>query len=61
MPAETYCRKRSEVLRDFLAKGSIFSTEVYRRALEASARANVAAEVDMLNEGAIPVRTEQIV
>lgn len=61
VPAETYCQKRAEVLRDFLAKGSIFSTEEYRRTLEASARANVEAEVDMLDEGAIPVQTEQIV
>lgn len=54
MPAETYCQKRAEVLRDFLTKGSIFSTEEYRRTLEASARANAAAEVDMLSQGTIP-------
>eukprot|EP00903_Cladosiphon_okamuranus_P009506 g9058.t1 len=45
VPVETYCQKRAEVLRDFLAKGSIFSTEEYRRTLETPARANVAAEV----------------
>lgn len=58
VPAETYCQKRAVVLRDFLAKGSIFSTEEYRRMLEAPARANVAAEVDTLSQGTIPMRTE---
>eukprot|EP00752_Nemacystus_decipiens_P010247 g9131.t1 len=60
VPAETYCQKRAEVLRDFLTKESIFSTEEYRQTLESSARANVAAEVDMLGQGTIPMRTEQL-
>ncbi|CAM9922477.1 unnamed protein product [Pylaiella littoralis] len=54
VPVGTYCQKRAGILRDFLAGGSIFATEEYRRNFEASARANVEAEINMLNQGTIP-------
>lgn len=61
VPANIYCEKRAKVLRDFLAQDSIFATEEYRGKLEASARANVEAEADMLDAGTIPSRTGQLV
>eukprot|EP00904_Undaria_pinnatifida_P010106 jgi/Undpi1/6225/HiC_scaffold_20.g08709.m1 len=54
VPADTYCRKRAEILRDFLATDSIFATDQYRRDLESAARANVNAEVASLSAGIIP-------
>lgn len=62
MPANTYCKKRAEILREFLKTGSIFATDEYQRAFEAKARENVAAEVEMLKAGIIPTGcTEQVV
>lgn len=62
VPADTYCKKRAEILREFLATGSIFATDEYQRTLEAKARGNVAAEVEMLSTGVIPTGcTEQVV
>lgn len=61
VPVGTYCQKRAEILREFLGAGSIFATEEYRRSLEASARANVEAEINMLNQGTIPGHAEKIV
>ena len=54
VPAETYCRKRAEILRDFLKTDFIFATDQYRRDLESAARANVNAEVALLSAGSIP-------
>ncbi|CBN78652.1 conserved unknown protein [Ectocarpus siliculosus] len=62
VPADTYCKKRAEILREFLSTGSIFATDEYQRTFEAKARENVAAEVEMLNAGVIPTGcTEQVV
>lgn len=59
VPAATYCQERAKVLRGFLTADSIFATVEYREKLEASARANVEAEVGLLDAGSIPGRTKQ--
>ncbi|CAN0500849.1 unnamed protein product, partial [Ectocarpus sp. 12 AP-2014] len=62
VPADTYCKKRAEILREFLTTGLIFATDEYQRTFETKARENVAAEVEMLNAGVIPTGcTEQVV
>ncbi|CAM9284856.1 unnamed protein product [Ascophyllum nodosum] len=53
VPTETYCRKRAQVLGDFLAK-PIFATDAYQVQLEATARANLEAEIAMLCAGSVP-------
>ncbi|CAN0308471.1 unnamed protein product, partial [Laminaria digitata] len=54
VPADTYCQKRAEILRDFLATEFIFATDQYRQDFESAARANVNAEVASLSAGIIP-------
>lgn len=54
VPADTYCRKRAEILREFLETESIYATDRYRRDREATARANVEAEITSLDAGNIP-------
>ncbi|CAM9259362.1 unnamed protein product [Sphacelaria rigidula] len=51
VPTETFCRKRAEILRTFLAAGSIYVTDQYRRDREAVARANIEAEIELLDKG----------
>lgn len=51
VPTETFCRKRAEILHEFLAAGSIYATDQYRRDREAVARANIEAEIALLDKG----------
>lgn len=60
VPAETFCRKRAEILREFLAAGSIYTTDQYRRDREATARANIEAEIALLDKGDLAAFEEQV-
>lgn len=48
VPADAYRQGRIMVLSRFIDRPSIYSTPFYRTELEASARANLAAEIDSL-------------
>ena len=59
VPQELYCSKRAEVLTSFLANSRIYASEYYAQKLEASARANIAAEIELLGKGIIPHEGEE--
>ncbi|KAL3916564.1 MAG: hypothetical protein SGILL_005119 [Bacillariaceae sp.] len=52
---ETYCSKRAEVLQTFLDDSkTIYSSEVFKAAMEAQARDNLMNEIGLLQTGIIP-------
>ena len=51
VPDDDFARGRAAVLRDLLAKPTLFHTAAARRRWEARARANVTAELSRLTEG----------
>ncbi|KAG7336550.1 acyl-CoA N-acyltransferase [Nitzschia inconspicua] len=50
---DVYCSKRSEILRKF-TETTIYKTSVFQRAMEDRARANLHAEIELLEQGTIP-------
>ena len=54
MSDEAYCSGRAAVLRKFLARERIFLSQLFYDALEARARANLAAEIAELDAGRLP-------
>ncbi|KAG7352461.1 acetyltransferase GNAT domain containing protein [Nitzschia inconspicua] len=50
---DVYCSKRSEILRKF-TETTIYKTSVFQRAMEERARANLHAEIELLEQGTIP-------
>jgi len=53
VPRDIYCEKRVVVLKQFL-KGPIYGISLIRQALEESARANITAEIALLEQNIIP-------
>lgn len=51
VPAEIFRQKRAEILREFLTTRHIYATDQYRRDREARARANIEAEIALLDAG----------
>jgi predicted metal-dependent HD superfamily phosphohydrolase len=49
LPDSLFTRERKKILREFLARPSIFSTSVFRARYESQARANIERSMDRLN------------
>jgi predicted metal-dependent HD superfamily phosphohydrolase len=49
-----YCRKRAQVLSEFLSNESIFSSQYMKDAFEVQARENLTREIDQLSRDIIP-------
>lgn len=54
-PVNGYCEGRAKVLRGFLAMGNVFASAEFRTAREATARANIEAEIAELEAGRVPL------
>jgi predicted metal-dependent HD superfamily phosphohydrolase len=54
VPQQTFCEKRAEILKSFLARKRIFSTEWFFNRYEVRARANLALSVAALSAGRLP-------
>ena len=58
IPREAYLTGRAGVLTTFLQHPRIYASDLFHSRLEAKARANVQAEIDLLCSGRIPLEGE---
>lgn len=58
VPRDAYLSGRASVLSSFLQQPRIYLSAPYHEELEAQARTNVQAEIDLLRAGTIPLEEE---
>lgn len=54
VPHDVFCKKRADILENFLEQQRIFGTQIMHGAFEKRARDNVATEIEILRQGQIP-------